>query len=112
MASSARRWSMSVWVMTSPLTIALALTTAGIGAEQLWVLRQVERAVLFRGPAGLPGVCGACPSAAPPSAATAASEAIRRGRESVLKASCHVEPCIPCYFKQFTCALRKPAERR
>jgi hypothetical protein len=31
-ASRATRWSMSVWVITSPLTMALALTTDGNGA--------------------------------------------------------------------------------
>ena len=33
-ASSASRWSMSVWVMTSPLTIAVALTTDGSGVPK------------------------------------------------------------------------------
>ena len=39
----ASRWSTSVWVMTSPLTIAVALTTEGMALpEYLGVLRQLQ----------------------------------------------------------------------
>jgi hypothetical protein len=47
-ASSASRWSMSVWVMTSPLTIAVALTTDGIGVPNICgIFRQASAVALF-----------------------------------------------------------------
>ena len=68
------RWSMSVWVMTSPLTIAVALTTDGMAEPKIWGLSGRRSALallrarssLDRIPAPLLAVATAITSAAAP----------------------------------------------
>ncbi len=87
--ASARRWSTSVWVMTSPLTIAVALIDRGHGrAEHLRILRQVERVARCRAvrPAAACGLLRQRASCRPPA---------RGSGRSLMRASNDVEKLLP-----------------
>ena len=110
-ASSARRWSMSVWVMTSPLTIAVALTTDGRAwPKNCGFCGRSKRARAVGAAGALAPHSGPLLPVATASANAAATNRARAGKRSNAAATVRKSLVVPTHWADWP--LSSPAERR